>query len=289
MNKWIVSSIVVVCLAAALAYAGKLTHVEKEVDAPETTAMDVQLKLSVGKFELTKSLLPKNVVAEFQGEYDEDRYEYNQTFEQRGKRAEFFFESETREHHDLDEHKIRDNRWEFGFSSDVDCAFDIEIGAAETELDFGDLTVSDLRLDIGAADATIDFSAPNRTTLRDLKVEAGACQLEMNNLGNSHFEFFKFDGGVGSFTIDFSGDFDFEAEASIDVGLGKVNILIPDNVGVRIEAEEHWFNSIDFPKHKFTKVHGEGDTWESDNYKSAKGKLTLVLEVGMGSANIKFN
>jgi hypothetical protein len=288
MNKWIVSSIVGVSLVAALAYAGKLTHVEKAVDAPGTAAMDVQLKLSVGKFELMKSLLPKNVVAEYQGEYDEDRYEYSQSFEQRGKRADFVFQSESREHHNLDEHKIRDNRWEFGFSSDVDCAFDIEIGAAETELDFGDLTVSDLRLDIGAADANIDFSSPNRTTLRDLKVEAGACQLEMSNLGNSKFEFLNFDGGMGSFTLDFSGDFDFEAEATVDVGMGSVDIIIPENVGVRIEAEEHWFNSIDFPKRKFTKVRNAEDTWESDNYKTARGKLTVVLEVGMGSANIEF-
>ncbi len=288
MTKWIFSSIVVVVLGVAIALAGRLSSISKQLDAPETTSMDVQLKLSVGKFEVLEAQMPKGVVAEFSGDYDERKYEYNHTFEVQGKSSELVFESEMRDHQRVANLDAKDNHWEFGFSSDVDCNFDIEIGAAEADLDFGDLTVSDLRLDIGAADANVDFSLPNRTTLRDLKINAGACDLEVRNLGNSRFEFLNFDGGMGSFLLDFSGEFNFEAEASIDVGMGAIDIIIPDDVGVRLEAEEHWFNSIDFPKRKFTKVRGRDDVWESDNYREAAGKLTLVLDVGMGSADIKF-
>ena len=150
------------------------------------------------------------------------------------------------------------------------------------------MSVSDLSLEIGAAEANIDFSTPNRTVLRDLKIGAGACELDVRHLGNSKFEFLEFDGGMGSFTLDFSGEFDFEAEATIEVGMGAIDIIIPDGVGVRLEAEENWFNSIDFSKRAFTKVRGRDGIWETDNYKTATGKLTLVLDVGMGSADIKF-
>jgi hypothetical protein len=288
MIRWTLSSILLMLLCVATALGGRLTSASKQLEAAGVTSMDVQLKLSVGKFELLESRLPKGTVAEFHGDYDEAKYEYSHAFRPQGKSAEFEFESELQNHHNLSNIDAKDNRWEFGFSPEVDCKFDIEIGAAKADFDFGDLTVSDLRLDVGAADATVDFSAPNRTVLRDLKIDAGACELKVNNLGNSRFEFLNFDGGMGSFVLDFSGDFDFEAEASIDVGMGSVEIIIPANVGVRLEAEEHWFNSIDFSKRKFTRVRGREDVWETENFREATGKLTLVLDVGMGKADIKF-
>lgn len=288
MNKWIVTSTVLLGLLFAVAVAARLTPITKQVEAPELEQMDVELKLAVGTFDLYKQSAGKKAVAEFNGDYDETKYEYRQSFENQGKRGTFVFESELvneRKSIDID---AKDNRWEFAFAPEVDCRFDIEVGAAKAELDFGDMTVSDLRLDVGAADANIDFSSPNRTTLRDLKIDAGACDLEVRNLGNAKFEFLTFDGGMGSFTLDFTGDFDFEAEASIDVGMGSIDIILPEGIGVRLEAEENWLNSIDFPKRKFNKVRGRDDVWESDNFKTAKGRLTLVLDVGLGSADIKF-
>lgn len=288
MKKWIISSTVLLGLLFAVAAAARLSAVSKQVESPETTMMDVNLKLAVGSFELYKQRAGKGVIAEFQGDYDENKYQYAHSFDGQGKRGTFEFESELIDKRNSIDIKARDNHWEFSYAPEVDCRFDIEIGAAKAELDFGDLTVSDLRLDIGAADANIDFSSPNRTTLRDLKVDAGACDLEMRNLGNSKFEFLTFDGGLGSFTLDFTGDFNFEAEANIDVGMGSIDIIIPKGIGVRLEAEEHWFNSIDFPKRNFTKAKGQDDVWESDNFKTATGRLTIVLDVGMGSADIEF-
>lgn len=287
MYKRIVSSLVLVGLVVAVATAARLTNVTKQMEALDVEQIDVELKLTVGSFSLNKLSAGKSVVAEFEGDYDESQYEYNHTFENQGRRGTFSFESELVKQRGSAELDGDDNRWEFAFAPEVDCSYDIEIGAAEADLDFGDLTVSDLKLDIGAADVNIDFSSPNRTVLRDLKIDAGACDLELRNLGNSRFEFLTFDGGMGSFTLDFTGDFDFKAEASIDVGLGSIDIVIPEGIGVRIEAEENWFNSIDFPKRSFSKVRGRDDVWENDNFKTAKGRLTLVLAVGMGSADIR--
>lgn len=288
MNRWIVISVLMLGLVAGVVYAARLTSVSKQVETADIKSMDVNLKLSIGKFELFDSRLPKGIAAEFRGDYNESKYEYTESFEQRSSRGDFVFESQAIDGKGVVNHVGDENRWEFSFSPDIDCNFDIEIGAANAQFDFGNLTVSDLRLDVGAAEATIDFSSPNRTVLRDLKINAGACELDMRHIGNSKFEFLNFDGGMGSFTLDFSGEFDFEAEATIEVGMGSIDIIIPDDVGVRLEAEENWFNSIDIPKRKFNKVRGRDEIWETDNYKTATGKLTLVLDVGMGSADIKF-
>lgn len=288
MNKWIIGFVLMLGLAAGVVYAARLSSVTKQIEAADIKSMDVDLSLAVGKFELFQARLPKGIPAEFRGDYDESKYEYTHTFEQHNGSGDFAFESQTVDGRNIVNNVGDENRWEFSFSPDVDCNFDIEIGAAQANLDFGNLTVSDLKLDIGAAEADIDFSSPNRTVLRDLKINAGACDLQMKHLGNSKFEFLNFDGGMGSFELDFSGAFDFEAEASIEVGMGSIEIVIPEDVGVRLEAEENWFNSIEFPKGMFNKVRGRDGIWETDNFKTATGKLTLVLDVGMGSAEIKF-
>lgn len=273
-------------VVAAAAFAGRLTHVTEKAESAATNGMDVDLSLSVGKFNLMKERLPNGTLAEMTGDYNEDKYEYSYTFDDRSKIGDFVFESKTLDKKGSVNHIGDENRWDFAFAPEADCQFKIEIGAAEANLDFGDLTVSDLSLEIGAADAEVDFSSPNRSTIREFSVDAGACDLEMKNLGNSRFEHMKFDGGMGSFELDFTGDFDFEADAEISVGMGSIEIVIPEDVGVRLQADENWFNSIDFPKRSFHKVRGE-DMWESDNYDSAKGKLNLTLDIGMGSADIR--
>lgn len=283
---------VLICAGAVLAVsavllAGRLTKVDDKVSASGISKLDVQLDLTAGRFEINPGRIPEGAVITYQGQYDESKYDFTQEFDQRQDNGKFTFSSEVKRSHSnsIDGEK---NSWEFSFSPDVDCRFDIEIGAAETSFDFSDLKVSELSLEIGAADATIDFATPNKTRMVDLKIDAGACELDINNLANARFELLTFEGGMGDFTLDFTGKFDYEAEAQINVGMGSIDIILPADIAVRLETEENWFNSIDIPKRRFDKVRGRDGVWETENWDSASGRLTLILDVGMGSADIRF-
>jgi hypothetical protein len=92
--------------------------------------------------------------------------------------------------------------------------------------------------------------------------------------------------GVGSFTLDFTGEFDFEASAEISVGLGSIEIILPEGIGVRVEAEDNWLSSIDLPRRDFDRV--DDDIYETENFDAADGKLIIQLEIGLGSADISF-
>jgi predicted membrane protein len=93
---------------------------------------------------------------------------------------------------------------------------------------------------------------------------------------------------MGDFTLDFTGEFDYEAEAQISVGMGSIEIILPSELAVRLETEENWFNSIDIPRSRFHKVRGRDGIWETENWDKAGGRLTLILDIGMGSADIRF-
>jgi hypothetical protein len=268
-------------------FGGRLTTVTERATAQGVKVVDAEIKLSVGQFDLYKGSSIPDLVAMIEGDYDESRYLYDYDFDPSGRRADLLFSSELRSrlHTKIDGN---DNRWELSLSPDVEWRLKADIGAAEATIDLGGLSLSELQFDVGAADARIDFSTPNQTTLNYFKIEAGACDLKISDIGNSRFDRLEFDGGVGSFRLDFSGKFDYRAEAKIEVGLGSIHIIIPSEVGVRLETDDNFLSSVKFSKRILKRVHEDEDVFETDNFDTAKGQLILRLEIGMGSADIEF-
>ncbi len=268
------------------AFGARLTTVTEKATGPGVRIVDAEVKLATGEFNLYKEALAKDEVAKLTGDYDESVYEYDYSFDPSGKRGDLFFSSEIRSriHTNIDGHN---NRWDIAFSPDVELRLNADIGAAKADLNFGDLALSELKLNVGAAEARVDFPTANKTPLNYFKVSAGACELKIYGIGNSRCDEFEFEGGVGSFLLDFSGQYEGRMDTKIDIGLGSVDITIPADLGVRLEADDNFLSSVNFPKDAFKRVHEGSDIYETENYDTAKGQITLRLHVGLGSANIK--
>ena len=71
------------------------------------------------------------------------------------------------------------NRWELEFSPRVPLDLNVRAGAGEGELDFTDLMVSELDVDIGAGDFVLRFDAANPTPMDHLTLDAGASRIEI--------------------------------------------------------------------------------------------------------------
>src|SRR5690606_2688842 len=145
MRKAVFICACVVLAAAAVLLAGRLTKVDDKVSASGISKLDVQLDLAAGRFEINPGRIPDGAVATYQGQYDENKYDFSQEFDQRNDNGRFTFSSEVKRSHSSSIDGER-NSWEFSFSPEVDCRFDIEVGAAETIFDFSDLKVSELSL-----------------------------------------------------------------------------------------------------------------------------------------------
>jgi hypothetical protein len=270
---------------AATSNASDLKDVREDIVAKDVTTMFVELDLEVGSFRMS-GFEPgdRDTVTRASGRFDEKYFDYVFDFDERGETGYLFFESNTRGRNwKADE---TENEWLFEFAPQLDISLRADIGAAEAIFDFADLSLSELELDIGAADAEVLFSTPNRASLEIFQVDAGACDLDIRKIGNSHFRELDFEGGVGSFLLDFTGDFNYEARADISVGLGAIEIILPDNVGIRLEVDDSWLSSVDFPEHRFERI--RGDVYETDNYRSADGRLIISIDIGLGSADIVF-
>jgi hypothetical protein len=176
------------------------------------------------------------------------------------------------------------NDWLMQFTDKLPISFDIELGAGKGELDLTGLHVKDLDLSTGASSVLLRFDDPNKETIENMTIETGLSKFKGYGLCNANFEHMSFEGGLGSYVLDFSGKLNKEVDVDIKVGFGTVTIWIPEEIGAKITHEKSFLSSIDVPK-DFKE--DEDNVYFSDNYESARGKINLYVEAGLGSVKIK--
>jgi hypothetical protein len=112
-------------------------------------------------------------------------------------------------------------------------------------------------------------------------LKSGIGGFDATGLGNLNFRDFEFEGGVGGANLDFSGDWKRSAEIRIQVGVGGVNLRLPREIGVRVEAEKHFLSGL----------HLEGfdqrdSYYYSRNYDATQIRVTVRIDTGIGGLKI---
>ncbi len=175
--------------------------------------------------------------------------------------------------------------WTLKFCDAIPVSFDIQLGVAKGVIDLSGLQVKDFNLECGASDVLVSFDEPNVVSMDELNIECGVSKFEARNLGNANFKRFKFQGGVGAATLDFSGALKEEKiEADIEVGLGVCTIILPRDAGAKILYEDTFASRISLTKD----IHATDENeYISDNFKSARSRIMLKVSAGFGSVKVK--
>ncbi len=268
-------------LLGAVPVLAEVEQSEVKVDADGAERIVLDLEFGAGEIWINSS--DQAEAAIFDITYDTRSIEYHVDYEVRNGTGWIEAKSNMLEDTNLD---TEANEWRIDLSTRYPLAIEIKIGACDAEFDLGGLMLEKLDLEVGAASAAIEFSRRNETRLREIRIEAGAASLDMRDVGNANFDLFEFEGGAGSFDLDFRGEYRGKSEIVLEVGFGSVDIVLPDDVPVRIVAEEAGFLSS-------VEVHGRDlryrdDSWESDDYESAETRILVRLDVGVGSTDINF-
>jgi hypothetical protein len=173
--------------------------------------------------------------------------------------------------------------WNINLTDAVPISFDISLGLGKGEFDFSGMKVKDLKISAGASSVWMTFERPNKSTIEDLTIESGLSKFNAEGLCNSNFNHMKFEGGVGSYVLDFGGKLTKEVDVDIDVGLGSLTVRIPEDVGARIIYEKSWIAHIDLAR-DFTEL--QENNYYSSNYRTAAGKMNIKIDAGLGSVKI---
>lgn len=157
----------------------------------------------------------------------------------------------------------------------------IGVGAAQSRLDLGGLSLTSLEVMTGASETDVVFERPNRVRMTHLELHAGAAEFEARGLGNARFDRLEFAGAIGDVTLDFSGEWERGATAEIRMGLGGLKIRVPREIGVRVERSS-----------LLMALHAEGfersgRSYVTRNWEDAEIRLEIRLEAALGAVEIE--
>lgn len=287
--KKILSGTVLFCfvlinpLSTGDVYAGKhaIDKITRTIELKGEKHLTVKMDIGAGIIDLRRNRTGDILIAEV--EYDPDELRVEIEYDAEKDEGTLYLESKSkRKGIDLDK---EDHYWNLEFTDRIPITFEIDVGACEADLDFTGLKIDRLDIDLGASAVDIDFRSPNPVRMHKMSIDVGASALTIIGLGNANFNKLSFDGGVGDFTLDFSGDFKHRARVDIDIGLGSLTIRVPEDAGVEIRSESSFLSSFSIDKDDFDEV--EDDLYQNDNFGETDKELIFDVDIGLGSIDIE--
>ncbi len=173
------------------------------------------------------------------------------------------------------------NRLRLNLSNSLPLKLDVNTGVGDTRLALTGLKVERLDLECGVGGSKVTAYEPNPVVCEVVRIKNGVGGMDAIGLGNLNFRDLEFEGGVGGATLDFSGAWKQNAEIRIQVGVGGVNMKLPRDLGVKVEAEKHFLSGLHLDG--FSK---RDSYYYSENYDKAKIRLSVRVATGVGGFRI---
>lgn len=185
---------------------------------------------------------------------------------------------------ELNNVKFKPEEWYIKLTNEVPLSIEAELGAGKSDFNFTGLKINELNISTGASSSKIRFDEKNKSEIRELQIETGVSKFIAEGLNNANFRKMKFEGGVGSYYLDFSGELHRTVDVNISVGLGSLTIVVPRSIGVRVKYEDSWLSNFTIDDEFIRRKKG---TYESENYEQADGRMDIFIESGLGSVKVK--
>ncbi len=283
MNRRVLVTVVVAGLGLAITSSTALAQSWREITSSRLVRGEAQLDIEVEFASGTFRLHPgsRNQLYRIDALYDEESFESTTRFDP--KAADL--------HIGITPHDLRDGvelddespqYLDVALSPAVALSLDLKFGVAQSVIALGGLSVHQLHVKTGASNSSIGFDQANRVVCEKLEIAVGAAELVAEGLGYARCRTFKLAGGAGEVTLDFTGRWDdaFVTTAEITMGLGVLNLRIPEDVGVELRMSRLFAS---FDSERFEK---RGSNWVSTNFDQARATLKLHIRAVLGEINV---
>ena len=167
-------------------------------------------------------------------------------------------------------------------SPDLPLDLDFDFGAVEARIELGGLQVRELDIETGASETRVGFATPNVADCTRMGLSMGAASFSAEGLANANCAEINVEGGVGEITLDFSGEWRRNMQADISMALGSLTLVVPTDVGVRVEKDTVL---VGFEGGRFERRDG---VYYSTNWETARHRLTVDLSGAFGSVNVRW-
>lgn len=169
------------------------------------------------------------------------------------------------------------NRWSLRLGQEP-MRLRLHAGGYSARMDLTGVPLISLSIEDGASNASVEFHSRNPASMSRLTYKTGASSVSLIGLGNARFSELHFDGGAGSYLLDFSGALEHSAVVRIRAGVSSLRLEIPQGTPSEIVISGG-----------LTDVTTIGEwTQSGETYRSGgEGPgLTIYLDMGLGSLTL---
>lgn len=171
--------------------------------------------------------------------------------------------------------------WDLQLSTRYPMSLAVTAGAFAGDFDLSGLRLQNLRMKTGAAQCKVHFTRQNPERLDEMNITTGASSFEMDGLLNANFGYMRFEGGAGSYRLNFSGRLRKPAEVDIRTGVCSLAIEVPRDVPARIVVRGA-LTSIS----QGSFVVAATREFVNSAYRAGRPALEMTIEMGVGSVNL---
>jgi hypothetical protein len=242
-------------------------------------SLESTIRFDIGSLEITGGQQNSELYS-LDLEYDKASYDPQVRYEAAGTDGRFDFNLNSF-HKGGIRRQRQNNRLNLAFTDAVPLSLKVNAGVGDARLSLSGMKLSRVDFESGVGGAKLSAYEPNTVPCEYIRLKSGVGGFDAVGLGNLNFREFEFDGGIGGANLDFSGDWKQNADLRIKVGVGGVNVRLPREIGVRVDAEKHFLSG----------VHLEGFTqrdsyYYSENYDRASIRVSVRVETGVGGLRI---
>jgi len=235
----------------------------------------VQVSYGAGRFKVRSA--DGGLLYRMQIRYDEDVFQPRADYE--GRRLHLGVESVGKS---IRMSKTQGGEMDLLLARDLPMDLDLEFGAVRADVDLGGISLTRLQLKTGASESTVDVSEPNGSSMRQATFEVGAADFTARHLGNLNARSIEVNAGIGEVKLWFTGAWDQDASVELSMGLGSLELVFPEGLGVRL-TKDSFLTSVDTEG-----LVKRGDSYYSLDWESADRKITIDLNAAFGSVDVRW-
>ena len=244
-------------------------------------ALESTIRFDIGSMEITGDSRNQSVYS-LDLEYDKAGFRpevrYNEALE--GTEGRLYFSLQSTHHVGIHPQRYN-NKLLLSFNNALPLKLKVAAGVGEARLSLSDLKISRIDFESGVGEAKISSYEPNAVPCDYIKIKNGVGRLDATGLGNLNFKDLEFEGGVGGASLDFTGEWKRSANIRLKLGVGGVNVRLPREVGVRVDAEKNFLSGLHLDGFR-----RQNSYYYSDNYDRATIRVTIDVATGIGGLRI---
>ncbi len=165
-------------------------------------------------------------------------------------------------------------------SRDVPMELELDFGAGSATLDLSGLPLLGLEVNTGASESEIRVGEVNPAAMASASINVGAARLSMHGIGNLNAERVAVKAGLGSVSLGLDGEWPRDGRVSVEMGLGALEIRVPESLGVHI-LRENFLTVIEADG--FVK---SGRSYRSTNWETAERRVEIEISAALGAIDI---